>query len=149
VCADCGDVIPSSDIASQPRRCYCRSCERMRVNGWRLNNLTKARLHAFQSKLRKYGITLEKFEELSREQGGVCAVCGTADAGENRMFDIDHDHLHCSGGRSCGECVRGLVCRSCNMFMGIAKDNPTSLRKAADYIEKFRLNNSGLFEVPR
>lgn len=47
-----------------------------------------------------------------------CASCG-ADiggryaSGKVRAY-VDHDHACCAGSRSCGKCVRGIVCVSCN-----------------------------------
>jgi hypothetical protein len=31
---------------------------------------------------------------------------------------IDHDHTCCDSGWSCGECIRGVVCRTCNFAVG-------------------------------
>lgn len=51
-----------------------------------------------------------------------CAICG-CDLGE-RTPDVDHDHS-CDhpgkGSSSCRDCVRGLLCRSCNLKVGAAE----------------------------
>ena len=50
------------------------------------------------------------------------------------LLAVDHDHGCCPGERSCGKCVRGLVCRDCNAMLGLARDNADSLRRAASYL---------------
>lgn len=71
--------------------------------------------------LRRYNLTLEQFQELLDKQGGCCAICGatTATKKGNRAFYIDHDHTCCDQpNRSCGECIRGLLCHWCNCKIG-------------------------------
>jgi hypothetical protein len=87
-----------------------------------------------------FGITADRYMELFHAQGGVCAVCGKAETrvvrGTLAKLAIDHDHGCCPGAKSCGNCVRGLVCSLCNRFMGLAQDDPALLRAAAAYIEQ-------------
>jgi hypothetical protein len=64
-----------------------------------------------------------------------CWICGTRDPGQ-RAFSIDHDHSCCANaGESCGQCVRGLLCGSCNRALGLLRDDPSILMAAADYLE--------------
>ena len=85
-------------------------------------------------KLAKYGLDQDEFDKLLTVQGGGCAICGTTEPGGNG-WHIDHDHACCDRPGSCGRCVRGLLCPVCNLGMGIFKDDPVRLRKAAEYIE--------------
>ena len=56
----------------------------------------------------------------------VCALSAT------RKTSIDHDHECRAGGGSCGKCVRGIFCAViCNWGLGLVKDNPVSLSRAA------------------
>lgn len=45
------------------------------------------------------------------------------------------DHECCRGAGSCGQCVRGLLCDSCNKLLGHAQDSTSLLRSAASYLE--------------
>lgn len=75
---------------------------------------------------RKFGITLEEYEELFDTQGGVCFICGQP-CSSGRSLAVDHDH-------STGK-VRGLLCGACNTGIGKLQDDPELLRKAAEYLE--------------
>jgi hypothetical protein len=53
------------------------------------------------------------------EQGGHCALCpATVGSVRNPRFCYDHDHQCCAGRWSCGKCLRGLLCNSCNYRVG-------------------------------
>lgn len=80
------------------------------------------------SKLRsKYGITLAQKEEMFARQIGECATCQFV---FKSVSSAHVDHCHTSGK------VRGLLCSSCNLIAGKAKDSPTTLRSIADYLQK-------------
>jgi hypothetical protein len=74
--------------------------------------------------LDKYGIRVEQYEEMFRDQYGKCAICGST---QKNVFHVDHDHE--TG------IVRGLLCMKCNLMIGYAKDNPENLIAAAQYLK--------------
>ena len=85
---------------------------------------------------RKYGITLERYVEMLADQDGGCAICGGLD--EGRKLNVDHDHSCCSGIRTCGNCVRGLLCTPCNLAIGAMRDSANRLILAARYIRAYK-----------
>lgn len=77
----------------------------------------------YQNKMRfeRYGVGREWFESRFT---GKCEICEAAvDA---KSVNIDHNH-------DTGE-VRGLLCKSCNLGLGLFKDNVGALKKAIEYL---------------
>ncbi len=82
----------------------------------------------FDSFLRnKYNLTHDQYIELLKIQNYVCAICGGVT--KDKRLSVDHCHSTLW--------VRGLLCQSCNLGLGNFRDNPESLRRAADYLESF------------
>ena len=76
---------------------------------------------------RKYGITLEQYEAMPEQQGGLCALCKTPRNERYGVLNVDHCH---STGR-----VRGLLCTPCNHALGVLGDNPEGLSRALNYVK--------------
>lgn len=69
-------------------------------------------------KLTRYGLTQQQFDWLLEVQQNACAMGGEPFT-ENSQIFVDHDHACCPGEKmSCGKCVRGLLCLSCNTALG-------------------------------
>ena len=89
---------------------------------------------------RRHQITLEEFEEMFDKQGRVCAACGSSESGETppRTWNIDHDHACCPGRKhTCGQCIRGILCRWCNTALGCARDDQKRLLGLVDYLNRY------------
>ena len=70
-------------------------------------------------RLVRYGLTREQFDRLLEIQQYACAMCHAPFEDAQPIF-IDHDHACCPDEKcSCGKCVRGLVCLSCNTALGL------------------------------
>ena len=85
----------------------------------------------------RYEITPEQYDKMLKEQDYVCAICKQHNA-TGKSLSVDHNHKCCPGKKSCGDCVRALLCFKCNTTLGRFGDNPQLLRQAAEYIEKYK-----------
>ncbi len=82
--------------------------------------------------LYRYGLTEQNIQEILNRQNGCCGVCKDPLAMGPNMH-IDHDH---SLGRKNG--LRGLLCRSCNLGLGHARENERILMSAIEYLRRHR-----------
>jgi hypothetical protein len=106
---------------------------------WRAKHPEKAKLASRRAALSRYKLTEELFQDMLVAQDYRCVIC-------LKVFDssrkytaphIDHDHACCpEASKSCGKCIRGLLCGVCNQFLGRIKDNPEVTDRASDYIRK-------------
>ena len=77
---------------------------------------------------RHYGISLDQFEQLLREQELRCAICAV------EFFERPHvDHNHATG------TVRGLLCSRCNTGIGLFQDDKILLLLAVKYLHGHEL----------
>jgi hypothetical protein len=88
-------------------------------NGTPAKKLSNRRSHL----KRKYGLTLEAFDDLLVAQGGGCAICGNPNAD-----NVDHDHVT-------GK-VRGILCFNCNIAIGQVEDDEDRLAAAMAYVAR-------------
>lgn len=81
----------------------------------------------------RFSITSAIYEQMLEAQNGGCAVCHKPPPSGGAL-DVDHDHNCCSGSKTCGKCIRGLLCRDCNTVLGKVNDSVTHLSKMIEYI---------------
>lgn len=95
---------------------------------------------------RNFGITLAQFEEAWKRQGEVCALCGKPERcvrlGAVSRPHVDHDHSCCPGVRTCGKCLRGLLCNKCNRLVGRIEAAGFTLDKLAAYQQQRMFENA-------
>lgn len=102
------------------KRRYCHACA-----------LENSRIQ----RIKDHGVSIDDFQYLLDKQKGLCAICTNPITLETGRA-IDHDHSCCPGPTSCGKCVRGVLCKSCNVMLGFAKDNSDILKNAIIYLER-------------
>lgn len=91
---------------------------------WRVANPKKVK----NGKLKYYwGISIDEYERMLNEQGGVCAICGTKPS--ERYLAIDHNHKTDSR--------RGLLCMECNTGLGKFKESVETMNKAIVYLQSW------------
>lgn len=147
-CRKCGQLLVVSEFSKRAGsrdglQDWCKSCNashyqenRKRIDSqrrrWIENNPDAARERNRRNTLRKYSITPEQFDDLLAAQRGRCAICKTSQT----VFHVDHDHACCPGKRSCGKCIRGLLCSGCNTGLGSFAESADTLDEAATYLRQ-------------
>lgn len=138
VCTKCKTDKPYDDFRKN-RRCrdglssWCKKCHQKGSADWAKREASKPSRR--NSKLKqKYGITYEQYLTILTNQNGRCAICKRKPDDEKPLH-VDHDHRCCEAERSCGNCVRGLLCGSCNRGIGLLQDSSVNCISAAEYLE--------------
>lgn len=150
ICNSCGQEKDISEfhkqkLAKDGYRGDCKTCRNLKNGEYVKNNRHIAKSYyannkdAFKNRvlLSTYGITLERYNELSLMQNHVCAICSENNS-NGHLLSVDHDHSCCPGPKSCGNCLRQLLCGRCNRGIGLFVDNCDRLKSAIEYLKKWR-----------
>lgn len=122
VCKDCSARKPMEDFPKtnkgRHRRRKCKICVESRRQELHEKNPEVRQKRARNYLLRKkYGLTEDDFFVLIRRQNRMCGACPEILNMDNSV--VDHDH-------STGK-VRGLLCRRCNLALGLLRDDPVNV----------------------
>ena len=103
---------------------------------WQLNNPKKCKKIGRTWRLKHhYGLTLEQYDTIFQKQEGKCLICTRHQSELPTVLVVDHDHNCCAGDKSCGKCIRGLLCDGCNRGIGGFEDNIEALQNATVYLK--------------
>ena len=131
MCKSCGFDYPRDEFNKDIKKnATCRTC----------------RSHS--DRLRRFNLTEVGYNGMLEAQGGVCAICKQEETTEVGIrpisLSVDHDHSCCPGDKSCGKCVRALLCKRCNKAIGMFEDDAELLKSAIQYLEEFSVHSSSI-----
>lgn len=150
MCSGCG----AGPLWKNNRSGYCSACYEKnrprRKKGsaeWLATKEQKSRYyqsradewHEYTTK-RRYGLTAQQYQKMLEGQEYRCAICRRHRDEFPKNFSVDHDHNCCPVNRrndkTCGMCVRGLLCVNCNQGLGSFRDEEKLLLAAIKYLNK-------------
>lgn len=143
LCTTCGiekelDAFYNYKKGPQGKSYRCKPCDTAARKSYEARHPQRTREgHRRASLLSKYGITIEQFDKMWEDQKGCCQICDVelsnafkGGSTKNASNTANVDHCHTEGH------VRGILCATCNKALGLFKDRPDLLRKAANYLEE-------------
>lgn len=151
-CSKCGEDKSTTDYyasqkASDKLQTWCKDCQKERGKEygpvWAKANPGKKSKYSkkyyeqnkdmFRGKsrvgrLKTYGLSVEDYEQILKDQDYSCGICGIHESEHRTRLHVDHDH-------TTGE-VRGLLCSNCNTSLGGFMDSTSNLEKAIIYLKE-------------
>lgn len=88
-----------------------------------------------------YRLRPADLDALYQKQLGVCGIC--RDDLDIATPHVDHDHACCPGAKTCGRCVRGLLCRRCNHAVTELDKDRRWATWALDYLAGYERRRAG------
>ena len=116
-----------SDIDTKAREATCLACGRVEIHKkpshryWRCRNAIRAQHGPGGDRRLNDARTI--LAELIVEQRGQCAICQ-----RDARLVLDHSHAT--------RLVRGALCITCNRALGMFRDDPRLMRRAAVYVAR-------------
>ncbi len=109
----------------EQRRNICKICRNEARNLLDCRSPEKTR----QKRLKKYGLTIRRYENLLKKQNNRCRICNEINTYGPWRDKLVVDHCHKTGK------VRGLLCDKCNKGLGQFNDNIELLQNAIKYLK--------------
>ena len=89
----------------------------------------------------QYGITLEKFLSIRKNQNNICPICNeNFSTMIDRDICIDHNHRTKN--------IRGVICRQCNILIGVIETKKIQIKhllNAIQYLNKYTKEEDNVF----
>jgi hypothetical protein len=128
-CPKCNKTKPLDDFNKDVHAAfgiaiYCKKCNRKKG---RKRYQTHKNEHKNNQLKNDFGISLNEYNEMLKQQNDKCAICGKSSEENKPMLAVDHDHKTNK--------VRGLLCSSCNNGLGRFFDNTEYLTNAIKYLQ--------------
>jgi hypothetical protein len=117
-CRACCVVLGKENYNPKARMAYYKRRKRQILNG---------------TLKRKFGISLDEYEKLARQQKYKCKICSKNIRDNGKRLAVDHCH-------STGE-IRSLLCNNCNVVVGFLDDDPNLAEKIGKYIQYWSITD--------
>lgn len=124
-CNSCKDWLLNSEFGKA--HSYCKQCYRNRTNA--KYDLGKQREYILN---KNFGINSVEYNLMLQEQNHCCYICQIHEDKLDRSLAVDHDH-------ATGK-VRGLLCGSCNRFLGKINDSTETVERMLEYLKTHSQN---------
>ena len=139
-CTSCQEHLPDSSFpvkkwmnkdgsTTKSKRSKCRLCLNKENTARYHSNPSTKRSHkeaAYRYNIKKYGLTVEQYEQMHSAQEGKCRICQCSPE------RLSVDHCHKTGA------VRGLLCGKCNSALGMVDDSADVLKNMIEYVGRYR-----------
>jgi hypothetical protein len=131
-CFTCGlekeDSLFHKDRYRKNGLCYrCKDCTKIHRKRTKPGKPLSTEQGRKKSLKKRFNMTLEQYDSMSRQQEDVCAVCGGVNK-DGRRLCVDHSH-------KTGK-VRGLLCTVCNWRLGIIEDEGM-MQSLCSYLKRY------------
>lgn len=132
-CSKCGEDKSPEQFYKRTRSSdglnpHCKACVSAAEKEYRTPEMNR------RYNLKKtFGLTVEQYDAMLAEQGGVCAICKKAETTvrQGAVQSLSVDHCHTTNK------IRGLLCNSCNRALGKFRDSIDLLKNAQLYLERY------------
>lgn len=116
-CKKCKQEVQITLYGKKAQNFYCNDCSLGPTKKNNASYIVNTVVH---------GLSTKQYYDLFIEQNGRCLIC--KETSPKKKLAVDHCHKTNK--------VRGLLCQSCNIALGLFKDNTTVLMNAVEYLSK-------------
>lgn len=136
-CKDCVKVVKQNYYKENKEKVKAKSSKWFQKNKekhaiatkkWVEKNREKTKGYGKTYRLKKFGLDFIEYTKMLDEQEQSCYICRTHATSFVNSLAVDHCH---SSGK-----VRKLLCHPCNAGLGLFRDSPELLIKAAEYLKE-------------